>query len=70
MTLPTPRAQGYVLTPGRYVGAAEAEEDDEPFEQKMRRLTETLEKQFAESSEMEGAIRKNLKRLDYKGTDR
>jgi len=58
------RLQGYVLTPGRYVGAAEAEKDDEPFEQKMRRLTETLEGQFAESAMLESNIRENLKRLD------
>ena len=37
-TLDEIRGHGHVLTPGRYVGAAEAEEDDEPFEEKMRRL--------------------------------
>ena len=42
------RAQGYVLTPGRYVGAAELEEDDEPFDEKMARLTKELEAQFEE----------------------
>ena len=57
------RAQGYVLTPGRYVGAAELEEDDEPFEQKMARLTKELEAQFEESDELERQIRKNLKNL-------
>ena len=55
--------QGYVLTPGRYVGAAELEEDDEPFEQKMRRLTKEVEAQFEESAKLETAIRANLKRL-------
>jgi len=54
-----------VLTPGRYVGAAELEEDDEPFEQKMRRLTKELEEQFEESSKLERMIRENLKRLNY-----
>ncbi len=51
---------GHVLTPGRYVGAAEVEEDDEPFEEKMRRLVGELDEQFAESRKLEKAIRKNL----------
>lgn len=59
------RAQGYVLTPGRYVGAAEMEEDDEPFEQKMARLTKELEAQFEESEMLENAIRQSLRRIDY-----
>ena len=54
---------GYVLTPGRYVGAAEIEDDGEPFEQKMKRLTATLEEQFAESAKLEKAIRQNLSTL-------
>ncbi|HEX3553073.1 MAG TPA: N-6 DNA methylase [Thermoanaerobaculia bacterium] len=54
---------GYVLTPGRYVGAAEEEDDDEPFDQKMRRLSTTLEEQFVESSRLERVIRENLTRL-------
>jgi type I restriction enzyme M protein len=64
VTIEEIRAQGYVLTPGRYVGAAEAEEDDEPFEQKMARLTKELEAQFEESARLEEQIRENLKRLD------
>lgn len=55
------RAHGYVLTPGRYVGAEDIEEDDEPFGEKMKRLTEKLEEQFAESAKLEKAIRNNLK---------
>jgi type I restriction enzyme M protein len=55
----------YVLTPGRYVGAEEVEDDGEPMAKKMKRLTETLETQFAESAKLEKAIRQNLKRLDY-----
>jgi len=58
-------SHGYALTPGRYVGAAEAENDDQPFDQKMRRLTATLEEQFAESSRLERMIRENLGRLEY-----
>jgi type I restriction enzyme M protein len=56
---------GYVLTPGRYVGAEEVEDDDEPFDEKMKRLTGTLYEQFAASSKLEEAIRKNLKDLGY-----
>ena len=58
---------GFVLTPGRYVGAEEIEDDGEPFEQKMQRLTTTLFEQFAESARLEKAIRKNLKGLGYGG---
>jgi type I restriction enzyme M protein len=53
-------AHQYVLTPGRYVGAQEAEDDGEPFEEKMKRLTATLEEQFAEGARLEKAIRDNL----------
>jgi type I restriction enzyme M protein len=59
------REQGYVLTPGRYVGAEELEEDDEPFEQKIAHLTRELEVQFIESAELEKVIRTNLEKLDY-----
>jgi type I restriction enzyme M protein len=51
---------GYVLTPGRYVGAAGVEDDDEPFEEKMKRLTATLEAQFAESDSLQTRIREVL----------
>ncbi len=51
---------GYVLTPGRYVGAEAIEDDGEPFEEKMKRLTAQLEQQFAESAVLEEKIRKNL----------
>ena len=54
---------GYVLTPGRYVGAEDVVEDDEPFEDKMQRLVAELEAQFAESAKLEQAIRRNLKGL-------
>ena len=59
------KAHGYVLTPGRYVGAEELEEDDEPFNEKMQRLTKTLDEQFAESAKLETAIRSNMKGLGY-----
>jgi type I restriction enzyme M protein len=54
---------GYVLTPGRYVGAEEAEDDGEPFDEKMPRLVAELERQFAESARLESAIRGNLRSL-------
>jgi type I restriction enzyme M protein len=60
-------SHGYVLTPGRYVGAAEVEDDGEMFEDKMKRLTATLEEQFTESAKLEKAIEKNLKGLGYGG---
>ena len=60
------RAHDHALTPGRYVGAEEAEEDGEPFEQKMQRLTGKLDEQFAKSAELEQAIKTNLKRLQLK----
>ncbi|ABD67794.1 N-6 DNA methylase [Rhodoferax ferrireducens T118] len=55
----------YVLTPGRYVGAAAQEADAEPFEDKMARLTAALGDQFKESARLEAAIRKNLAGLGY-----
>jgi type I restriction enzyme M protein len=59
------RLQGYVLTPGRYVGAAELQEDDEAFEQKVIRLTQELESQFEESNRLSKEIQTKLKSLDY-----
>ena len=64
-TLDEIRAHGHVLTPGRYVGAEAAEEDGEPFEEKMKRLTAALNAQFEVSSRLESAIRENLKKLRY-----
>ena len=58
-------ASQYVLTPGRYVGAAEVEDDGEPFDAKMKRLVATLEEQFTEGAKLEKVIRKNLKGLGY-----
>jgi type I restriction enzyme M protein len=58
-------AHGHVLTPGRYVGAEEVEEDGEPFEQKMPRLVAELESQFAESAKLEAAIRANLRNFGF-----
>lgn len=55
----------FVLTPGRYVGAADQEEDSEPFAEKMTRLTAQLKAQFEESDRLEGEIKKNLTGLGF-----
>ena len=54
------RKHSHVLTPGRYVGAAAQEEDNEPFEEKMARLTEKLTEQIAEARWLDAAISENL----------
>lgn len=54
----------YVVTPGRYVGSEEVEEDDEAFAEKMQRLTTELNEQFAKSHELERRIRENLEKID------
>ena len=59
------RTHGHVLTPGRYVGAEEVEDDGEPFEEKVKRLTTQLKEQFAESARLEAEIRNNLSKLGY-----
>jgi type I restriction enzyme M protein len=59
------RKHEHVLTPGRYVGAEEQEEDGEAFADKMARLTAQLAEQFAESAKLEGEIKKNLAGLGY-----
>ena len=64
-TLDEIAGHGFVLTPGRYVGAAAAEDDGEPFDEKMARLTAELAAQFAESARLEATIRENMRRLGY-----
>jgi len=63
------RKHGYVLTPGRYVGAApdEQEDDGEPFEEKMARLVAQLREQQAEAARLDAAIAKNLNELGFWG---
>jgi type I restriction enzyme M protein len=58
-------SHGHVLTPGRYVGAEDIEDDGEPFEEKMTRLSAELAVQFAESARLEQAIRENLSQLGF-----
>ena len=58
--------QDYILTPGRYVGIEEKEEDDKPFDEKMQRLTTELSGMFAKSHELEEQIKKNLAGIGWK----
>jgi len=55
---------GYVLTPGRYVGVAEEEEDGVPFEEKMEKMEKELKQYFKEGEKLEKEILKNLDSLD------
>ena len=64
-TLDEIKANDYVLTPGRYVGAAAIEDDGVPFEVKMRELSQTLLSQMDESERLDDAIRQNLAELGY-----
>ncbi len=66
-TLDDIRKHGHVLTPGRYVGAEAAEDDGEPFEGKMTRLSRTLREQQAEAANLDAAIAASLKELGYGG---
>lgn len=64
-TLSEIAANDYVLTPGRYVGIAEEEEDGELFEEKMSELTATLKAQLTQAKALDQAILDNLKELGY-----
>ena len=64
-TLDDIRKHDHVLTPGRYVGAEAAAEDDEPFEENMKRLAATLRQQQAEAAKLDGVIAANLKELGH-----
>ena len=57
--------QDYILTPGRYVGIEEQENDGEPFEEKMTRLASELSDMFKKSHELEDEIREKLKAIGY-----
>lgn len=57
--------QDYILTPGRYVGIKEEEDDGEPFEKKMERLTGELAKCFEESNRLQEQIKKNLEAISH-----
>lgn len=62
-TLAEIKAADYALTPGRYVGAAELEDDGEPTEEKLARLRAELEAQFAESARLADVVREQLGRV-------
>ena len=57
--------QDFILTPGRYVGIAEVEDDGEPFDEKMARLTSEISKCFEESNRLQEQIKKNLEAIGY-----
>ena len=57
--------QDYILTPGRYVGIEEQEDDGEPFDDKMKRLTSELAEMFKKSHELEEEIKKQLGAIGY-----
>ena len=57
--------QDYILTPGRYVGIEEQEDDGEPFEDKMKRLTSELSDMFAQSNTLQEEIKKNLASIGF-----
>jgi type I restriction enzyme M protein len=59
------RKHGYVLTPGRYVGAEAVPDDGEPFEEKMARLVAQLRELQAEAAKLDAAIAANLKQFGY-----
>lgn len=59
------KKQDYILTPGRYVGLEELEDDGEPFEEKMERLTTSLSEQFKKSHELEAEIKRALGGIGY-----
>lgn len=64
-TLKEIQAHGHVLTPGRYVGAEEIEDDGVPFEEKMAELSAELYEQMAEAEELDAVIRQKLEVLGY-----
>lgn len=57
--------QDYILTPGRYVGIADKEDDGEPFEEKMARLTGELSQMFVKSHDLEEEIKRQLGVIGY-----
>lgn len=57
--------QDYILTPGRYVGIEEQEDDGEPFEDKMKRLTSELSEMFKQSEALQNEIKEKLKGIGY-----
>jgi len=63
--LATIEQQGFTLSPGRYVGAPEEEEDEVAFEERMAELVESLEAEMAENERLAGSVRAALRRVGY-----
>ena len=61
------KKHGYVLTPGRYVGTEDVQDDGEPYDEKMKRLVTELNLQFSESAKLEQLIKSNLKSIGQNG---
>jgi type I restriction enzyme M protein len=68
-TLEEIRKHGHVLTPGRYVGVEAQEDDGEPFEEKMQRLTAQWREQVAEARKLDEAVEANLQALGFPGKE-
>ncbi len=66
-TLKDIEKNNFILTPGRYVGIPEEEDDGEPFEEKMKRLTKELDEQFKENDRLEREIKENLEKVGLDG---
>ncbi len=66
-TLDDIRPHNHVLTPGRYVGVEEVDDDTEPFADKMNRLVARLKEQQLEAAHLDSVIASNLKELGYGG---
>jgi type I restriction enzyme M protein len=64
-TLEDIQSHGHVLTPGRFVGAEDVEDDGQLFEEKMQKLTAALAEQFKQGAALEKTIKKNLKEIGY-----
>lgn len=60
------RKQGHILTPGRYVGSEEIEEDGEVFEEKMKKLTAELSRQMQEEKRLDEEIKRQLEKIGFK----
>jgi type I restriction enzyme M protein len=61
------KGHGYVLTPGRYVGAEDIEDDDVPFTERFAALQTTLDNHFLETEELTLKIRTNLAKVVSNG---
>ena len=67
ITLDEIRAHGYVLTPGRYVGVEDIEDDGIPFEERLTQLSTKLHEQLSQADRLGTIIKKNLEGLGYRG---